>query len=135
MLVLQKVNLANYLSSSWVTTCGSFVVGYFRACTLNLAPFGMTASMGSSHHVFLSPRVQLNVHVAQTSMWLLGVRSLHSHAKCRGGAPQRAFIRNAAQLYKCAFTRSQYGFHAAVGALVFIYFVAKCRHDLLIGAR
>ena len=53
----------------------------------------MTASMGSSNHVFFSPRVQLILHVAQTSMWLLDVRSPHSHAECRGGARQGTFNR------------------------------------------
>ena len=33
-----KVDLANSLSSSWVTACGSFVVGNLRSCTLNAAP-------------------------------------------------------------------------------------------------
>ena len=47
--------------------------------------------MDSSHHVFLAPRVQLNVHVAQTSMWLLDVRSPRSDAECRGGDRHGAF--------------------------------------------
>ena len=47
--------------------------------------------MGSSHHVFLAPRVQLNVHVAQTSMRLLDLRSPRSDAQCRGGDRQDAF--------------------------------------------
>ena len=51
----------------------------------------MTAPMASSHHVFLSPRVQLNLHVAQTSMWLLDVRSPRSDAQCRVGDRQGAF--------------------------------------------
>ena len=51
----------------------------------------MTASMGSSHHVFLSPRVQANLHVAQTSMWSLDVRSPRSDAQCRGEDRQGAF--------------------------------------------
>ena len=42
---------------------------------------------------------------------------------------------NAAHRDEHAFTQSQHGFHAAVGALVLICFVATCRHDLLIGAR
>ena len=42
----------------------SFVVGCFRSGTLNDIPAEMTASMGSSHHVFFSPRVQVNLHVA-----------------------------------------------------------------------
>ena len=47
--------------------------------------------MDSSHHVFLAPRVQANVHVAQTSMWLLDVRSPRSDAECRGGDRHGAF--------------------------------------------
>ena len=54
----------------------SFVVGCFRSGTLNDTPTEMTASMGSSHQVFFSPRVQLNLHVAQTLMWLLGATFL-----------------------------------------------------------
>ena len=53
----------------------------------------MTASMGSSYHVFFSPQVQLNLHVAQTSMWLLDVRSPRSDAECPGGARQGTFNR------------------------------------------
>ena len=68
-------SLANSLSLSEATTCGSFVVVNFRSGTLSGTPTEMTASMGSSTHVFFSPRVQLNIHVAQTSMWLLDVRS------------------------------------------------------------
>ena len=49
--------------------------------------------MGSSNHVFLPPRVQLNLHIPETSMWLLDVRSPHSHAKCRGGDRQGALKR------------------------------------------
>ena len=91
--------------------------------------------MGSSHHVFFFPRVQLNLHVAQTLMWLLDVRSPPSDAECRGGARQGAFNITRRNFFECAFTRSQYGFHEAIGALVFICFVAKCGHDLLFGAR
>ena len=48
--------------------------------------------MGSSHHVFLVSRVQLNVHVAQTSMWLLDLRSPRLDAQCRGGDRHGAFF-------------------------------------------
>ena len=65
-----------------VTAYGSFAVGYFRSSTLDNTPADMTASMGSSHHVFLAPRVQLNLHVAQTSMRLLDLRSPRSDAHC-----------------------------------------------------
>ena len=44
--------------------------------------------MGSSHYVFFFPRVHLNFHVAQTLVWLVGVRSPRSD-----GARQRAFNR------------------------------------------
>ena len=54
--------------------------------------------MGSSHQVFFSPRVQVNLHVAQTSMWLLDVRSPRSDAECGGGDRQGAFNRNFACL-------------------------------------
>ena len=47
--------------------------------------------MDSSHHVFLVSRVLLNVHVAQTSMLSLDVRSPRSDAQCRGGDRQGAF--------------------------------------------
>ena len=49
--------------------------------------------MDSSHHVFLAPRVQLNVHVAQTSMLSLDVRSPRSDVECRGGDRQGSFNR------------------------------------------
>ena len=52
----------------------SFVVGCFRSSTMNDTPAEMRASMGSSDHVFFSPPVRLNLHVAQTLMWLLDVR-------------------------------------------------------------
>ena len=80
--------------------------------------------------VFLSPRVQLNFHVAQTSISFVGVRSPRS-----GGmlpwSPTGLFRSNAAQLHECGFARGQHGFHTAVGALVLICFVAPCRYDLL----
>ena len=65
---------------------------------MNGKPAEMTASMGSSHHVFLSPRVLLIRHVAQTLMWLLDVRSPRSDAECGGGDRQGAFNRNFAYL-------------------------------------
>ena len=43
--------------------------------------------------VFLSPPVQLNVHVGQTSMLSIDVRSPRSDAECRGGDRQGAFNR------------------------------------------
>ena len=88
-------SLVNSLSSSEATTCGRFVVVVvnFRSGTLSGTPTEMTASMGSSTHVFFSQRVQLNVHVAKTSMWLLDVRSPRSEAQCRGGDRQGAFNR------------------------------------------
>ena len=57
----------NSLSSSEATTCGRFVVVVvnFRSSTLSGTPTEITALMSSSTHVFFSPRVQLNVHVAQ----------------------------------------------------------------------
>ena len=60
---------------------------------LSGTPTEMTASMGSSTHVFFSPRVQLNIHVPETSMSLLDVHSLRSYAQCRGGDRQGAFNR------------------------------------------
>ena len=65
----------------------------FRPSTLSGTPTEMTASMGSSTHVFFPPRVQLKIHVAQTSMWLLDVSSPRSEAQCRGGDRQGAFNR------------------------------------------
>ena len=59
-------SLANSPSSSWVSTCGSFIVGHCRSGTLNGAPSEMTAFMGSSYHIFFPPWVQLNL----TSSWL-----------------------------------------------------------------
>ena len=73
--------------------------------------------MDSSHHVFLAVRVQANVHVAQTSMWLLGVHSPRSGAECRGGDRQGAFNRTQRNFMSVLFTRSRYGFHEAVGPL------------------
>ena len=58
-------SLANSLSSSWISTCGSFIVGHFRSSTLNGAPSEMTPFMGSSYHMFFPPWVQLNL----TSSW------------------------------------------------------------------
>ena len=49
--------------------------------------------MGSSHHVFLSPRVQLNLHIPKTSMWLLDVRSPRLDVECRGEDRQGALKR------------------------------------------
>ena len=49
--------------------------------------------MGSSNHVFFSPREPLNIHLAQTSMWLHVVRSPRSDGECPGGARQGTFIR------------------------------------------
>ena len=66
--------------------------------------------MASSHHVFLSPRVQLNVHVAQTSMWLLDVRSPRSHAKCRGGDGQGAFNQTQRNFMRVLSLRVTMGF-------------------------
>ena len=77
----------------------------------------MTASMDSSHHVFFSPRVQVNLHDAQTLMWLLAVRSPLLDAECRGGDRQGAFNGTHRNFYECAFTQSQHGFHPAVGPL------------------
>ena len=54
-------SLANSLTSSWVSTCGSFIVGHFRCSTLNGAPSEMTAFIGSSCHRFFPPWVQLNL--------------------------------------------------------------------------
>ena len=81
----------------------------------------------------LSPRVQLNVHVAQTSMWFVGVRSARSGRMLRWSATG-LFRSNAAQLYECAFALGRHGFHTAVGALVLICFVAPCRYHLLVRA-
>ena len=58
----------------------------------------MTASMGSSNHVFFTPRAQLNLHVAQTSMWLLDVRSPRWDAECPGHLQS-----NAARRCECVF--------------------------------
>ena len=46
-LAATRVGVARTLFLHLVTTCGSFVVGYFRSTTLNDAPSEMTASMGS----------------------------------------------------------------------------------------
>ena len=114
-----------------VSACGSFVVVHFRSYTLNGTPTEMTASLGSSRHVFFSPRVQLNIHVAQTSMCLLdfGVTSVGC-AMPRWRSTGR-FQSNAGELCECACTRSQNGFHSAVGDLVLTCFVAPCRYHLL----
>ena len=44
------------------------------------------------YHVSFSQRVQLNIHVAQTLMWLLDVRSPRSDAQYCGGDRHGAFI-------------------------------------------
>ena len=100
----------------------SFVVVHFMSSTLNGTPTEMTASMGSSDHKFFSPRVQLNIRVAQTSTWLLDVCSPRSDEQCRVGDRQDAFQSNAAHRDECASTRSQHGFHPAVGDLVLTCF-------------
>ena len=58
-------SLANLPRHLWVSTSASFVVVNVRSGTLSGTPTDMTASMGSSTHVFYSPRIQLNIHVAQ----------------------------------------------------------------------
>ena len=110
-------SLANSLSSSWVTTCGSFVVGNLRSCTLNDTPADMTASMASSHHVFLSPRVQANLHVAHTSMLSIDVRSPRSDVECRGGDRQGAFNRTQRNFMSVLSLRVNMGFTQPLGPL------------------
>ena len=91
--------------------------------------------MGSSHHVFFSPRAQVNLHVAQH----VDVVARRAFAMVGCAMPRwrstGRFHSNAGQLNEFAFTRSQYGFHAAVGALVLTRFVAKRRYNLLVRAR
>ena len=82
------------------------------------------------HLVTCSLLHELNIHIAQTSMCLLDLRSLWADAPCRGGDRRGAFNRDAGELCECACTRSQYGFHSAVGDLVLTCFVAPCRYHL-----
>ena len=63
-------------------------------------------------------------------MCLLDLRSLWADAPCRGRSTVR-FQSKAGELCECACTRSQYGFHSAVGDLVLTCFVAPCRYHLL----
>ena len=77
----------------------------------------------------------MNLHVAQTSMWLLDMRSPRSVAECRGGAGQGRFQSKGAHRDEYAFTRSQHAFHPAVGDLVLTCFTAKRRYNLLVRAR
>ena len=41
-----------------LSACGSFVIVHFRSSTLSGTPTEMTASLGSSRHVFFSSRVE-----------------------------------------------------------------------------
>ena len=75
-----------------VTACGSFVVGLFRSGTLTDTPADTTASMDSSHHVFLVSTSTGEPPRCTHSMWLLDLRSPRSDAQCRGGDRHGAFI-------------------------------------------
>ena len=77
----------------------------------------MTASMASSHHVVLSPRVQLNFHVAQTSMLSLDVRSPRSDAECRGGDQHGAFIQTQGNCMSVRSLGFRMGFTQPLGPL------------------
>ena len=68
-------------------------------------------------------------------MWLLGVRSPRSDAQCRGGDQHGAFIQTQRNFMSVLSVGVNMGFTQPLVLFVFIYFVAKCRHDLLIGAR
>ena len=108
---------------------------YSRSSTLNGASSEITASMDSFNHVFFSPRVQLDIHVAQTSMLLFDVRSTRSDVERRDAAGQERFQSKGAHSDEYAFTRCQHGFRVAVGALVLTCFDAKRRYDLLVRTR
>ena len=56
------------LSSSLVHHMRQCVVVYSRSSTPKGAPSEITATMVSSHHELFSPRVQLDIHLPQTSM-------------------------------------------------------------------
>ena len=91
--------------------------------------------MGSSNHVFFTPRAQLNLHVAQTSMWLLDVRSPRSVGECPGAGRQGTFNRTQGDVVSVFLSWSQHWFHSAVGDIVLTCFVAKRRYNLLVRAR
>ena len=59
--------------------------------TVKVAPFEMTASIGSSNHMFFSPLVQFNIHVAENSMWLLEARSPRTGCGMPRWSPTGAF--------------------------------------------
>ena len=64
--------------------------------------------MGSPNHVFFSSLIQLNIHVARNSMWLLDVFSPRSDPRCRSGARQERFQSKAAHRDEYAFTEGQH---------------------------
>ena len=68
-------------------------------------------------------------------MLSLDVRSPRSDVECRGRDRLGAFNRTQRNFMSVLSLRVNIWLPAAVGALVLICFVAKCRHDLLIGAR
>ena len=103
-------SLASSLSSSLVHHMRQCVVGYSRSSALNGSLSKMTATMGSSHHVFFSPRGQLDILVAQTSKWLSHVRSTRSDVERVGGAGPERFQSKGAHRDERAFTRGQHGF-------------------------
>ena len=86
---LKKMQEANVLVSPHAE---SAVVGYFISSTLKGAPSEMTASMGSSHHVFFFHEYRRTSTLHNISIWLLDVRSPRSDAPCHGGDRQGAFI-------------------------------------------
>ena len=121
----QSRSLANSLSSFWVTACGSFVVEYFMSSTLNGTNCERLHQWVHQITCFFSPRVQLNIHLAQTSMWLLVVRSPRSDEECPGAGRQGTFNRTQRDVVRVFLSRSQHGFHSAVGGVVSTCFVAK----------
>ena len=107
IIVLRSMHVAavNWLPPHWKSRELSFFIFDSRHAAVLLLCISASI-MGSSHHVFFSPRVQLDIHHAQTSMWLFHVRSNRSDVERRGGAGQERFQSKAAQCCEYAFARS-----------------------------
>ena len=68
-------------------------------------------------------------------MWLLVVGSPRSDRECPGAGRQGTFNRTQRDVVSVFLSRSQHGFHSAVGDIVSTSFVAKRRYNLLVRAR
>ena len=112
----------------------SFLVAWVRKMSANHC-LGLVMVSPPASSCRMLGQHQFHLTSPQTSMWLLVVGLLGSDAECRGAGRQGTFNRTQRDVLSVFLSRSQHGFHSAVGGVVSTCSVAKRRYNLLDRAR